>query len=262
MSTSESDEDWGARFREVYAAPASAVLSRIFAEVLGDDYPAALDTYSWISLPELREISVALGVGPEHLLADVGCGRGGPGLWVATATGCRLVGFDIADTAVDEATTRALDLGLADRARFRTGSWEDIAQPDGSLDAVMGVDSFLFAPDKPAAFAELARVVRPGGRLALTSWDYFAQPAGRPPQVPDHRPLAAAAGFTVRSYEETHDWRERCVRAAELMMATIDDYAAEAGVTPDGLRPVLEEMRATMDVMTRRFLMIAERDSG
>ena len=59
----------------------------------------------------------------------------------------------------------------------------------------MIVDAFLFAPDKKAAAAEIFRILRPGGRLVMTTWDYHRQPDDRPRQVADHRPLFRAAGL-------------------------------------------------------------------
>jgi hypothetical protein len=73
----------------------------------------------------------------------------------------------------------------------------------------MSVDALLFAPDKMAGLLELKRIARRSARLVFTSWDYDRQPAGRPPQVDDRRPLLEAAGFDVIAYEETDEWRRR-----------------------------------------------------
>ena len=76
----------------------------------------------------------------------------------------------------------------------------------------MSVDALLFAPDKAAA-SQGARgeSSSTGSRLVFTSADYHRQPAGRPPQVDDHRPLLTAAGFDVLAYDETEDWRRRSI---------------------------------------------------
>src|SRR5205823_1013639 len=121
------------------------------------------------------------------------------------ATGASLIGIDVAETAVDAARRRAQDLMLADRAEFRLGSFDRTGLADGAADAVMSIDALLFAPDKAVAIAELHRVLRPGGRLVFTTWDYHSQPEGRPPQVDDHRPLLASTGFALLAYDETDD---------------------------------------------------------
>src|ERR1700738_2491060 len=98
-------------------------------------------------------------------LVDIGCGRGGAGLSGAAATWARLIGLDIADSALAAARRRADRLGLGDRVKYQRGSFEDTGLPDRSAQAAMSVDALLFSPDKTAALAGLARVIVPGGGL-------------------------------------------------------------------------------------------------
>jgi hypothetical protein len=123
----------------------------------------------------------------------------------------------------------------------------------------MSIDALLFAPSKPAAAAELARILTPGGRLILTSWDYHSQPAGRPAQVTDHRPLLDQAGFDVLSYEETHAWRDRQQRTGQALLAAAAELAAESGSTAAQQRARITEMNANMATITRRVLVTAQR---
>jgi len=139
--------DWSTRFNEAFAAPASAVRARIWGEVYGDEYPATLDTYSEVSLSELNRFVVELRLSPGDVFVDVGCGRGGPGLWVAAQAGSRLIGIDIAEAVVNAARVRAVALELADRAEFHRGSFQDTGLSGASVQAVMSVDALLFAPD-------------------------------------------------------------------------------------------------------------------
>jgi len=165
------EKNWTAIFEQTFAGPVSTVEQRIWREVYGPEYPEGVDAYSMISVTELRRFADEVRTGTGQCLVDIGCGRGGPGLWVAAATGARLIGIDIAQSALADARRRADQLGLADRADYRRGSFEDTGLPDKSADAVMSVDALLFSPDKAAALAELARIVVPGGRLVLTTWD-------------------------------------------------------------------------------------------
>jgi SAM-dependent methyltransferase len=250
---------WRARFERAFAGPASAVRERIWREVYGPEYPDGVDPFSYISLTELRLFARETRVGSGQCLVDIGCGRGGPGLWVAAATGARLIGLDITESALDAARRQADRAGLTDRSEFRRGSFEDTGQPDRSAHAVMSVDALLFTPSKRAAAAELARIVVPGGRLVLTSWDYHRRPPARPEQVADHRPLLDQAGFDIVSYAETEAWRERQERTGLAMLAAVDELAAEAGTDPGAMRAGIAEMHATMDCMIRRVLVVAQR---
>ncbi|MFC4081333.1 class I SAM-dependent methyltransferase [Amycolatopsis samaneae] len=227
--------------------------------MFGDEYPAGLDVYSYVTKTDLRRFTAETQASPSDRIADIGCGRGGPGLWVSAQRNSSLIGIDIAETALESARQRAETLGRADRAEFRLGSFAETGLPAASVQAVMSVDALLFAPDKAAACAELARILVPGGRLVATTWDFHGQPVNRPPQVSDHRPLLEAAGFTVLAYDETEAWRERQLRINELMLQEVDALAAESGEDPVESAAHLKQQRINQDLMTRRVLMVAER---
>ncbi len=250
--------DWKAAFTATFGAPASAVSARIWDEVYGDEYPAELDTYSYVTRTDLHRIATEARLEPGGRLADIGCGRGGPGLWVAARTYATLTGVDIAETALASARRRAeaMDIEATD---FRVGSFADTGLEDAGFEAVMSVDALLFAPDKPRACAEFARILAPGGRLLVTTWDFDGQPPNRPPQVADHRPLLEAAGFDVLSYEETPDWWARQKRTLELSLERVEELAAESGEEPEKLRASLEQTMRNQALMTRRVLLTATR---
>ncbi|MFI9452819.1 class I SAM-dependent methyltransferase [Amycolatopsis sp. NPDC052450] len=250
--------DWKAAFTATFGAPASAVSAGIWAEAYGDEYPAELDTYSFVTRTDLRDIVAGARLAPGGRLADIGCGRGGPGLWVAARTYATLTGVDIAETALASARRRAEAMDV-DAADFQVGSFSDTGLEDASFDAVMSVDALLFAPDKRRACEEFTRILVPGGRLLVTTWDFDGQPENRPPQVPDHRPLLEAAGFDVLSYEETPDWQARQRRTVELSLERVAELAAESGTDPAKLRASLEVVLRNQDLMTRRVLIVASR---
>ena len=247
-------------FEQEFARAPSSVEAQAGLAALGDEYPAGLQTYSWVSRTELGQVADHVAAVGGEKIVDVGCGRGGPGLWVAGTTGARLTGLDIAESALARARELAQQLGV--EADFRPGAFEDTGLPDSSADLAMSFDAFLFTPDKQAAFVELARVLRRGGRLVMTSWDYHTQPPNRPPQVADHRPLVETAGLTVLGYDETVEWRHRCVAFADYLLGHAAEAAEEAGVTEAEMRSALDDLRASLDCMSRRFLLVAERPRG
>jgi len=251
--------DWAAVFDRQFSAPPTSVEARVGRAVLGDEYPEELAPYSFVSRSELRRFAEETRLTAGDMLVDVGCGRGGPGLWVAAQSAARYTGIDIAPSAVQAVAARAPALRMQGRVEAAVDTFEDTGLRDASADAIMSIDALLFTPDKRRAVDELARVLRRGGRLVFTSWDYSGQPPGRPPQVDDHRPLLATAGFRVLAYDDTEDWRGRMTRYSQALMDAAAEVAAETGEDVEALRHDLAEQAATADTMIRRFLAVAER---
>jgi ubiquinone/menaquinone biosynthesis C-methylase UbiE len=151
---------------------------------------------------------------------DLGCGRGGPGLWLARSEGALLVGVDFSAVAVRHAADRAALFGLADRARFVVGDLAATGLPDATADAVVSIDALHFAADPTAAAREALRLLRPGGRLALTNW----QP--RDPgdaQLPSRLRIDWAgtlrrAGFAAVAVESRAEWHQRFTRVFQVAL--------------------------------------------
>jgi len=115
-------------------------------------------------------VAQALDLLPGQTLADLRCGRGGPGLWLARKIDVSLVGVDFSPVAVDQATHRAALFRMADRSRYVVGDLAQTGLPEASADAAVSIDAFHFAADPAAAADEVRRVLRPGRRLVLTNW--------------------------------------------------------------------------------------------
>ena len=206
----------------------SAVLERVWRAAFGDDYPDDTNMSAFYSRTTLRHLCAALKLAPGRTLADLGCGHGGTGLWVAKQTGADLIGIDLSDVGVALARERAVALGLADRARFHVGNLTATGLPDACCDAVLNLDVLLFVPDKVAAAREFARILRAGGTLGLTTWEqsgYSARLGAE--QIADHRPILEAAGFMIEDYEEPPDWRRQQSALAEGFIAAEAEMSQE-----------------------------------
>jgi arsenite methyltransferase len=108
------------------------------------------------------------GVRRGDRLLDVACGHGASALLAAREVGCRVVGLEYGARAVQEATASARTAGLQERVSFRRGDAEALPFEAESFDAVLCECSLCTFPDKARAARELRRVLRPGGRLALS----------------------------------------------------------------------------------------------
>ncbi|WP_363345807.1 class I SAM-dependent methyltransferase [Methylocystis echinoides] len=112
-----------------------------------------------------------LGLRAGETVLDVCCGSGGSALPAAEAVGSqgKVVAVDLAERLVKLGETKARARGLRN-IEFKTGDMLALGYPDASFDAIVCVFGIFFVPDMVAAAKELWRMLRPGGRLAVTTW--------------------------------------------------------------------------------------------
>jgi SAM-dependent methyltransferase len=119
------------------------------------------------AIPELAE---ALRLRPGSRLLDLACGRGAYSLLIAQQAGTSLIGVDFSAQALTEAREQAARMSVSN-ASFTIGELTATGLPDASVEAVLCTDAIQF-PDEPAgAYEEIRRVLKPGGRAALTCWE-------------------------------------------------------------------------------------------
>jgi arsenite methyltransferase len=155
------------------------------------------------------QLAQALRVGQGDIVVDVACGPGTSALQLVRETGCDVIGVDLSppQQPADEP-----------RVRFVAGDAEALPLEDGSVDGALCECALCTFPDKQAAAAELARVLRPGARLALS--DLTAQTGELPASltslhawvacIADARPLDEIAALLDRAglvveQTEAHD---------------------------------------------------------
>ena len=157
-------------FDKGFAAIAASPGIRRVWDTVDPHLSPEIEPFSFVSVDLLHHVAQALALSPAETLVDLGCGRGGPGLWLAQSQGASLIGVDFSAIAVQQANDRAVLFGLADTARFVVGDLAATGLPAASADAVVSIDALHFAADLAAAGREVLRVLRPGHRLVLTSW--------------------------------------------------------------------------------------------
>ena len=160
---------------------------------------------------------------PEMTVLDVGCGLGGPARALAAEVGCQVHGVDLTDDFIETAKALTEKTGLSDRATFECCSVLDLPQESASFDGVLMQHLNMNIADKPRLFSELARVLRPGGTLAMheiladrADQPYFPVPWASAPegsfmcQESEFLAHLADAGFTIGEFrdvtQESTDW--------------------------------------------------------
>jgi SAM-dependent methyltransferase len=126
---------------------------------------------SW-AMPVSHWMVEAIAPQPGQTVLELAAGPGDTGLLAGELVrpGGTLVSSDFAEPMLDVARERAAALGL-DNVTFRVIDAESIDLPAASVDAVLCRWGYMLMADPAAALSETRRVLRPGGRLALSAWD-------------------------------------------------------------------------------------------
>jgi SAM-dependent methyltransferase len=100
---------------------------------------------------------------------DVGCGSGGPALFLARETGCRVTGIDINEAGIRAGETLAGESGMQEAVTFRQADvCEPLAFGEGEFDAIVCMDVLCHLRDRGQIFKDWHRVLRAGGRVLVT----------------------------------------------------------------------------------------------
>lgn len=176
----------------------SKVGTNLIEQLYGDDFLS-------LSGAEASDAMIAAaGIGPETRVLDIGCGVGGPALYLAEKTGCHVTGIDLMEWHAVEAAGRAVARGVAARTVFQAGDATALAFPDVSFDVVWSQDAWCHVPDKPKVISEAARVLKPNGHIAFTDWVALAEMA--PNYLAEIKAAVSAPNFGTPSHYR--EWLE------------------------------------------------------
>ena len=119
---------------------------------------------------EVRRVVADLDFSGKRVL-DIGCGSGGITLFLAGEyQPAEIIGYDVEQPVVDLATKRAHEQGLQGLASFVRGEPGPLPFPVESFDIVFSKDALVHVADKEALFADIFRLLKPGGTFAASDW--------------------------------------------------------------------------------------------
>src|SRR5215471_15156359 len=180
----------------------------------GQHWVAEAERYDRMTRSFGERIIEAAAPGPGERVLDVGCGNGAVALAVSAlvAPGGSVMGLDISGPMLAYARRRAAAAQIAS-VSFRQGDAQVYPLPKASFDAVVSRFGVMFFDDPVAAFANIGRALRPGGRIAFTCWqdltvnDWLMVPACAALQhvpMPDLGQPGAPGPFSLADPERVH----------------------------------------------------------
>jgi ubiquinone/menaquinone biosynthesis C-methylase UbiE len=183
---------------------------------------------------------------PESHVLDVGCGIGGAARFLAAQFGNRVTGIDLTPEYIEVAKELTRRVGLDENLRFETASALAMPFDDGAFDAAITLHVAMNIPSRAEFYAEIARVVRPGGTLCvydvmkknggdLTFPVPWSETAETSHLITPEATIAAMddAGFTLNTIDDRTDFAIQFFQRSIAAQAT--------GATPLGIHLLMGE---------------------
>jgi demethylmenaquinone methyltransferase / 2-methoxy-6-polyprenyl-1,4-benzoquinol methylase len=155
-------------------------LARALFAPLGPTYDRYARLLSLGQDPRWRSFLVSrVEAGPGDTVLDVATGTAAVAIELARRHGCEVVGIDQSAEMLAAGRARVEAAGLSGHIRLEPGRAEDLPHPDASFDALTFTYLLRYVDDPAAVLSELARVVRPGGTIAMLEFHVPENPAAR-----------------------------------------------------------------------------------
>jgi 2-polyprenyl-3-methyl-5-hydroxy-6-metoxy-1,4-benzoquinol methylase len=202
----------------------SKTIRSAWVKSYGDQFWERADVpFSQATNDDIGFLTERMRPGSEMTFADLGCGGGCIGRFLAGEFGANVDGIDVNPLAVRLSEELACKSGMQHHLRFKTGDIANTGWIDNSFDGAVSMDVLLFVADKPAALREISRILKPGARFVGMTWELRAASAAlTAPAFADYPAAFAEAGFIVEVYEETDDWRRLLADALGAVAASAD----------------------------------------
>jgi cyclopropane fatty-acyl-phospholipid synthase-like methyltransferase len=214
---------------------AGSALAHVLRTVFGSSW---IGQQRFTTTAEIDRLYAALQVGPGAHILEIGSDTGGPAIYLAQQTGCRVTGIDITPTQRAQAAASAA--GLTNQVQFIRADLATAHPPVCTFDAIISCDGFVTVDNKEPLFRVCWRLLRPGGRIACTTIVSRGDRLARPdhpsllswpvPTIDDYRALALQAGLQILAVEDlSKTFRELSARWRGSLAVWEDELIAELG---------------------------------
>lgn len=182
------------------------------------------------------------GIHADQRVLDIACGFGGT-LRTLARMGCKVMGIDISENCVDHARAAADEAGLGDSIDVAVGDFHGIDSEADSFDAVVCQEAIIHSPDRPKVFAEVFRILRPGGVFAFSDI-LTGEDADAAMVAAAFARIGASVGATVGHYEEM-------ARAAGFELSFVEERPGDIRAHYDKLANQLDRPIDGLDADAR-----------
>ncbi len=175
---------------------------------------------SFITPRYLDELVRRLGIDETSQVLDVGSGAGGPAVYIASNTGCRVTGIDINDVGVGVSNKLATNAGLGDKTEFHVGDAVDMPFQNSAFDYAISLNVMNVFSDKTKLFKEVHRVLKPSGIWAFLSGTF---------EMPDNDEVKQklARGYLIPQYYDSYSSYKSMLVSAGFQIEEITEYVAD-----------------------------------
>lgn len=175
---------------------------------------------SFTTPPYLDELIHRTGINEGSYVYDVGSGVGGPAIYIASQTGCRIAGVDVAEVGIEMSRKLAEASGLGDRTEFHLSNAMNAPFEDGTFDAAISLNVMNVFEDKVGLFKEVLRVLKPGG-----IWVFLSGTFDMPDDPEIKRKMAR--GYLIPQYYDSLPSYRRMLKEAGFEIEEITEYVSD-----------------------------------
>ncbi|MFQ5935917.1 MAG: class I SAM-dependent methyltransferase, partial [Acidiferrobacterales bacterium] len=193
------------------------------------------------------ELADRAGLTPGLRVLDVGSGLGGSARYLAAERECHATGVDLTEEYVEVSSALARLVGLEGKVEFQQGSALDLPFDDGAFDVVWTEHVQMNIEDKDKFYSEIARVLRPGGRLVFHDIfrgdggeAHYPAPWAEDSSISFLAPLDLLRQTLERSGLRIRHWADKSQHSLEWF-AVVVEKIKESGPPPLGLHLLMGE---------------------